>query len=108
MILKGNILVDADGAARLTDFGLSVLSPGSSSHPAGAIRWAAPELLAPDEFVLSTGRPTFESDAYSFGCVCYEVSFFEGLSILSPGHGRASSFILENYHSRTFDTTFRY
>ncbi|RLN97574.1 hypothetical protein BBJ28_00019752 [Nothophytophthora sp. Chile5] len=64
--LKGNnILVGADGAAKLTDFGLSaVLS--SSMQPAppkavGALRWKAPEILD------GSSTPSHAADMYSFG-----------------------------------------
>ena len=74
----GNILIDAGGHACLTDFGLAVIAEGSSYnygslHGGGAIKWTAPELLAPDEFGLEDSRPTFQSDVYAFGCMCVEV-----------------------------------
>ncbi|TCD70706.1 hypothetical protein EIP91_002082 [Steccherinum ochraceum] len=75
---SGNILVDENHTIRLTDFGMSVTSDGTpyrhgSLHGGGALRWAAPELMDADEFGLGARRPTFQSDVYSFACVCYEL-----------------------------------
>lgn len=44
-----------------------------SIHGGGAIRWTAPELIAPEDFGSDTRRPTCSSDVYSFACVCVEV-----------------------------------
>lgn len=77
-----NILVAADGSAKLADFGLSSVltqrmeSAGSDSDEEqhkraaaiGALRWKAPECLRGEE-------PTFASDIYSFGmCILQAVS----------------------------------
>ncbi|DBA05018.1 TPA: hypothetical protein N0F65_000706 [Lagenidium giganteum] len=65
-----NILVGADGGARLSDFGLScvrtrsdVLSAGATE--VGAMRWKAPECLM-------AKKPTFASDVYSLGMCIIE------------------------------------
>ncbi|KAF9645531.1 kinase-like protein, partial [Thelephora ganbajun] len=79
--LKGaNILVDQNGHARLTDFGLLTIvsdptnfTPSSSVVACGTIRWMSPELLLPDQFDLRDSRPTKESDCYALGMVIYEV-----------------------------------
>ena len=67
-VKPSNVLLDADGAARLTDFGLakghdySVLTlPGQML---GTIDYLAPELIRGDE-------PTPGSDIYAFGCLVY-------------------------------------
>ena len=67
-VKPSNVLLDADGAARLTDFGLakgqdySVLTlPGQML---GTIDYLAPELIRGDE-------PTAGSDIYAFGCLVY-------------------------------------
>lgn len=75
---QGNILVDANGDVKLTDFGMSVSADGTpfnygSQHGGGALRWTAPELMDGDEFGLPNRRPTRQSDVYSFACVCVEV-----------------------------------
>ncbi|KAG7380910.1 hypothetical protein PHYPSEUDO_006680 [Phytophthora pseudosyringae] len=57
-----NILIGADGQAKLSDFGLGALRSCSflsrSSSMSGGLRWSAPECLRK--------RPTFASDVYSF------------------------------------------
>ncbi|OAX37664.1 kinase-like protein [Rhizopogon vinicolor AM-OR11-026] len=69
-----NVLIDADGHARLTDFGLSSVVNASeglaylavTTRRPGALRWVAPELVVKDNAHIA---PTFESDIYSFGSV---------------------------------------
>lgn len=75
----GNILIDENGSACLTDFGMSLISEATaynygSIHGGGAIRWQAPELIDPEEFGLESTRPTPLSDVFSFACTCVEVS----------------------------------
>ena len=73
---KGNILINKDGLARLADFGLLTVvsdptnytTPGSTAA-CGTVRWMSPELLDPDQFESSDGRPTKESDCYALGMV---------------------------------------
>lgn len=68
--LKGNnIVVDQDGTAMLTDFGLSFLSAGSRppQQNLGAMRWRAPEYARP----IDT-PPSFPSDIYSLGMCIVE------------------------------------
>ncbi|OJA14805.1 hypothetical protein AZE42_04182 [Rhizopogon vesiculosus] len=69
-----NVLIDTDGHARLTDFGLSSLVNAgegltylavTTGRP-GALRWVAPELVVKDNNHIA---PTFGSDIYSFGSV---------------------------------------
>jgi eukaryotic-like serine/threonine-protein kinase len=67
-IKPSNVLLDAGGAARLTDFGLakgrdySVLTmPGQML---GTMDYLAPELIRGDE-------PSAASDVYAFGCLVY-------------------------------------
>jgi serine/threonine protein kinase/ankyrin repeat protein len=76
-----NILVGTDGRAKLTDFGLSLLvghqvqepdaedqADREKSHPVGAVRWKAPEVLRGE-------RSSFASDVFSFGmCIVEAVS----------------------------------
>jgi len=84
--LKGfNILISDSGTACITDFGGSLFrNDGTVSLTVGAStqggcctwRWAAPEFLHTSEL-----RPTFKSDIWAFGCVCFEV-----LTGLPPFH----------------------
>jgi len=86
--LKGaNILINRDGRACLTDFGLStiayvplLISGVSSSaeslvphNSGGTTRWMSPELLDPALSESNDSRPTKESDCYALGMVVYEV-----------------------------------
>lgn len=78
-------MVDSQGTAIITDFGLSKvveeLTDGSvnpaTSFFAGSTRWMAPELLL--SLVEDEGHTppiTTFSDVYSFASVCLEVSGF--------------------------------
>ncbi|KAF7308495.1 hypothetical protein HMN09_00698500 [Mycena chlorophos] len=85
--LRGsNILVDDNWQVRLADFGLAGFSDATvgtqTSHRGGSVRWMSPELHWPQSCGLDSFRRTFASDAYSFACVCLELSqgkppFFE-------------------------------
>ncbi|KAL3659253.1 hypothetical protein V7S43_015831 [Phytophthora oleae] len=72
-----NILVGADGKAKISDFGFSFirsLSIGlSAKAQTDSIRWKAPECLMPagDE-VDAAHNPRFASDVYSFGMCLIE------------------------------------
>ncbi|KAJ7885333.1 kinase-like domain-containing protein [Mycena olivaceomarginata] len=70
-----NILIDRDGRARLTDFGLATFidleTANKSSTRSGTIRWMAPELLLPP-LGLAFKR-TLASDIWALGCVCCEI-----------------------------------
>ncbi|KAJ7860030.1 kinase-like domain-containing protein [Mycena leptocephala] len=70
-----NILINKDGRARLSDFGLAgfIHSDHSIKSPprGGSTRWMAPELIAPTPD--HPFRRTRESDVWAFGCVCCEI-----------------------------------
>jgi serine/threonine protein kinase len=76
---QANILIDKGGNARLIDFGLSsfIRPLLDQSHlvvtsiRAGAIRYAAPELVTSDDV---RGLSLEKIDIYSFGCVMLQVS----------------------------------
>jgi len=81
---KANILIDKDGHARLTDFGLtsiirgeySVCSPQESGE-ASTTTWAAPE-------ILRGGPATKEGDVFTFAMVAVEVRTREASNGSSP------------------------
>jgi serine/threonine protein kinase len=68
--------VDEEWHVRLADFGLAVFSDATitahNSHHGGSVRWMAPELHYPQAFGLKHSRRTFDTDVYSFACVCIE------------------------------------
>ena len=78
--LKLNILIDRDKCARLADFGLLTIVSDHTNFPTpsyaptgGTTRWMSPELLHPELFDSSDGRPTKASDCYAVGMVILEV-----------------------------------
>ncbi|KIK79372.1 hypothetical protein PAXRUDRAFT_161435, partial [Paxillus rubicundulus Ve08.2h10] len=73
-----NVLIDGNGRACISDFGLSTLltkiggsTYATSGHAGGTLRWTAPELLdlqmPEDEESPLHVFPTPQSDVYSFG-----------------------------------------
>ncbi|EDR03980.1 uncharacterized protein LACBIDRAFT_306303 [Laccaria bicolor S238N-H82] len=87
--LKGNnTLVNDDGHAMLTDFGLAKVieelagpTGNTTSSCAGSVRWQAPELIFDtgsdqDDYMGDAPKPsspTPASDVWSFGCTAYEI-----------------------------------
>jgi hypothetical protein len=69
-IKSGNVLLDSEFNARLSDFGLAKLyergSNPSTSRVVGTLGYMAPELTR-------TGKPTTRSDVFSFGVLLLEV-----------------------------------
>jgi serine/threonine protein kinase len=91
-MIQANILINQNHRACLADFGLSTIVSGQrpagqdaplislvsrvslmSFTTGGTLRWVSPELLDPERFGVSDGRPTKQSDCYAFGMVVYEV-----------------------------------
>jgi serine/threonine protein kinase len=81
---KPNVLIDKDGNARLTDFGLTSISQGDNSlrspqdpGMANMTTWAAPEILKGEVEAV-----TKEGDVFTFAMVAVEVCIteaFDGL-----------------------------
>lgn len=72
------MLVDAQGEACLTDFGLSRVvqdlpTGHTTSSGSGTYRYLAPELV-PSLFEDKSPFYTMESDIYAFGCLAIEVN----------------------------------
>jgi len=79
---QSNILIDAMGNPRLTDFGFSSITMNDRSVNAstpnrrGSMRWRGPELLVSSTKVkgkVKSTRPTKKSDMYSLAMVVIEV-----------------------------------
>ncbi|KAF1331653.1 Serine/threonine protein kinase, partial [Globisporangium splendens] len=74
-----NILVGADGQAKIADFGLNPVYDNASCdatatpiHSEGGVRWKAPECVGP-----SNRKTTFASDVYSFAMCVIEALMLE-------------------------------
>ncbi len=83
-VKPGNILFEADGAARLADFGFAKALVGTSSMSLSASGGmiGTPQYIAPE---IWRGKPaTPATDVYSLACVFYEMltgqALFEGES----------------------------
>ena len=63
-----NVMIDGDGQARLTDFGLAV---SVNAIPANEFRSGTPAYMAPEQLAGET--PTVKSDLFALGLVLYEV-----------------------------------
>lgn len=72
-VRQENILIDGDGNARITDFGLVAILDSTSSCGGGSYRWMSPELFCPDIFGLHKVVQTKPSDCYALAMTIYEV-----------------------------------
>ncbi|KAF8839733.1 kinase-like protein, partial [Paxillus ammoniavirescens] len=81
---QSNVLIDDNGRACISDFGLSTLltklggsTYATSRHVEGTLRWTAPELLdlqvSEDEENPLHVNPTPRSDVFSFGRIMLQI-----------------------------------
>ena len=82
MFPQANVLMDENGLACITDFGLSRIAPSggatnvittglvTSRQDGGTLRFQAPELLCPKE---DNAKATKKSDIYAFAMTCIHV-----------------------------------
>ena len=79
-ILKADILIDENGAARLSDFGLASIANETLNDSTSeadsylSTRWMAPELLDPETSGIEYNKSSKASDIYSFAMVVIEAS----------------------------------
>ncbi|KAL0578697.1 Rho guanine nucleotide exchange factor [Marasmius crinis-equi] len=84
-----NVLIDTDGTARITDFGLSKVVDAQQLHGLSAMsgregpaRWLAPELLKDGRKSANTLR----SDIYAYGCIYAATIPFAGIEDYAVYH----------------------
>jgi serine/threonine protein kinase len=80
---KFNVLINNEGRAVLTDFGLSIILGGFTNvsciytdGKTGMVAWAAPELFIDDASLakdVESPQASTKSDVYSFACLMYLV-----------------------------------
>ncbi|CAE6419608.1 unnamed protein product [Rhizoctonia solani] len=75
-----NVVVDANGVPKLTDFGLAQMiraedstERSSSSCAGGTSRWMAHELIGSESPNAPCGKPSFASDVHALGMTIYEI-----------------------------------
>src|SRR5438093_9065821 len=66
-----NVMVDGEGNARITDFGLAVSAGDVNAVDAGTPQYMAPELLSAKD---GSAQATAKSDLYALGLVLFEIS----------------------------------
>ena len=76
--VQANIMINAEGVASLTDFGLATVLHRAGTLNAkkaigGTLRWMSPELLVDNEASEDAGKPTQASDIYALAMVFWEV-----------------------------------
>jgi WD40 repeat protein/serine/threonine protein kinase len=69
-VKPGNVLLDDEGNAYLTDFGVA-LDAGAPERTSGTMMRGTPAYLSPEQIRLETATP--QSDVYALGVVLYEM-----------------------------------
>jgi serine/threonine protein kinase len=69
----GNILIDADGQPRVTDFGLARNLGEDSSLTLTGQPLGSPSYLPPEQADSTLGEPTPASDVYALGAILYHL-----------------------------------
>jgi WD40 repeat protein/serine/threonine protein kinase len=69
-VKPGNVLLDEEGNAYLTDFGVA-LDAGSPERSTGTMLRGTPEYLSPEQVRLDPASP--QTDVYALGIVAYEM-----------------------------------
>jgi WD40 repeat protein/DNA-binding SARP family transcriptional activator len=69
-VKPGNVLLDEEGNAYLTDFGVA-LDAGSPERTSGTMMRGTPAYLSPEQVRLESATP--QSDVYALGVVLYEM-----------------------------------
>ncbi len=87
-VKPGNVMIDEDGWAIVTDFGIAKVEEASSLTQTGAAI-GTPSYMSPEQLVA--GDVTGASDQYSLGVMAYEMMTgrkpFEGDSVMSIMYG---------------------
>jgi len=66
-----NILITADGRAKITDFGIARALASIHPEEYSDVVWGSPQYFAPEQ--AAGGPPSPASDVYSLGIILYEV-----------------------------------
>lgn len=84
-----NILIDADGTAKMADFGLAAVLQNSSSENLDDIHIAVDQVSGTPGYMCPTymqsGRVTEQSEAFSFGIVLLELLLNKPPCLCAPG-----------------------
>ena len=87
-VKPGNLLLDEEGNAYLTDFGVA-LDAGSPERSTGTMMRGTPAYLSPEQIRLEPASP--RSDIYAFGIVAFEMLTGTASVPRDVAHGTARS-----------------